>query len=95
MTENIPRCVEIGDSVIYQTLQDEVVILNMTDQQYYGLDNVGASMWKMLLDQRDIGAAADRLTAVYDVERKTVMNDLSALVRQLLDSGLLKASPSA
>jgi hypothetical protein len=92
MSETIPPHVEIGDSVIYQNLQDEVVILNMTSQEYYGLDSIGASMWKMLLDYRDVGTVADRMTAMYDVERETVLNDLNALVRRLLDSGLLKAS---
>jgi hypothetical protein len=92
MSETVPTYVEIGDSVIYQSLQDEVVILNMANQEYYGLDSVGASMWKMLLDQRDLGAVADRMTAVYKVERETVVNDLNALVRQLLNSGLLKPS---
>ena len=92
MTETIPPHVEIGDSVIYQSLQDEVVILNMSSQEYYGLDSIGASMWKMLLDHRDVATVADRMTTVYNVERETVVNDLNALVRRLLDSGLLKAS---
>ena len=95
MSETIPPYVDIADSVIYQTLQDEVVILNMANQEYYGLDDVGASMWKMLLDQRDVGAVADHMTAEYKVDRETVLGDLSALVRQLLDSGLLKPSTAA
>jgi len=92
MSKTVPPQVEIGDSVIFQSLQDEVVILNMANHQYYGLDNIGADMWKMLLDHRDVGAVADRMTAKYNVERETVMDDLNALVRKLLDSGLLKAS---
>jgi hypothetical protein len=95
MSQNVPPYVEIGDSVIYQSLQDEVVILNMASQEYYGLDNIGAAMWKMLLDQRDVTAVADRMTAQYNVERKTVLDDLNALVRRLLASGLLKASTAA
>jgi hypothetical protein len=88
--EGVPAYVEIGDSVIYQNLQGEVVILNMARQEYYGLNDVGAAMWKMLLDQCDVEAVADRLTAEYEAEPETVRSDLSSLVQQLLSAGLLK-----
>jgi hypothetical protein len=93
MSKVIPTSVEIGDSVIFQSLKDEVVILNMTSQEYFGLDNIGASMWKMLIDQRDVAAVAARMVSEYDVEPGTVRDDLNALVRQLIDAGLLKSLP--
>jgi hypothetical protein len=93
MSKVIPTSVEIGDSVIFQSLKDEVVILNMTSQEYFGLDNIGASMWKMLIDQRDVAAVAERMVSEYDVELGTVRDDLNALVRQLIDAGLLKSLP--
>jgi hypothetical protein len=93
MSKVIPTSVEIGDSVIFQSLKDEVVILNMTSQEYFGLDNIGASMWKMLIDQRDVAAVAERMVSEYDVEPGTVRDDLNALVRQLIDAGLLKSLP--
>jgi hypothetical protein len=92
MSEPVPEYVEIGDSVIYQDLQNEVVILNMTSQQYYGLDDIGASMWKMLLDRRSLAVVADQLVRDYEVESAVAEKDLESLVRRLLDCGLLKAS---
>jgi len=65
----------------------------MTSQEYFGLDNIGASMWKMLIDQRDVAAVAERMVSEYDVEPGTVRDDLNALVRQLIDAGLLKSLP--
>ena len=93
MSETVPAYVEIGDSVIFQNLQDEVVILNMASQEYYGLDHVGASMWKMLLDQRNLAAVADNIATEYEVEPETARVDLDALVRELLNAGLLKTVP--
>jgi hypothetical protein len=85
-----PAYVEIGDSVIYQDLNDEVVVLNMASHQYHGLNDIGASIWKMLLDEREVAAVSDRLVAEYDVEPETAQRELSALVGQLLDRGLLR-----
>jgi hypothetical protein len=90
MNESAPAYVEMGDSVIYQNLQDEVVILNMTSQQYYGLDAVGAAMWKMLLDESSVAAVVDRMSAEYEVEAEIVQRDLEELVQRLIESGLLK-----
>jgi hypothetical protein len=86
--------VEIGDSVIYHALDDEVVLLNMSNQQYYGLDSVGADMWKILIEYRDLGVAAKRVQACYEVDAETARGDLQMLVRDLVKAGLLKISPA-
>jgi predicted transcriptional regulator len=87
-----PARVEPGDDVIYQALQDETVLLNMKDQQYFGLDDVGSHMWKLLIEHGDVETVADRLAEEYDVDRATVREDLSVLLGKLLAAGLLKAA---
>ncbi len=94
MSEAMPRCVEIGDAVIFQKLHDEVVVLNMTTQEYFGLDDVGAAMWDLLVELGDIDAVAQRLTANYAVDQERVLTDLQVLVGDLLAAGLLKTAPS-
>jgi hypothetical protein len=90
--EPLPRSVLIGEAVLYQELEEEVVLLNMADQQYYGLDDVAAQMWKCLKEAGDLATAGDRLSRKYDVEAATVRADLARLVRELLAAGLLKAA---
>jgi hypothetical protein len=88
-----PARVQPADDVIYQALQDEIVLLNMKDQQYFGLDDVGSAMWKLLVEcGGDVETVADRLCAEYDVDRATVREDLGILIRNLLAAGLLKAA---
>lgn len=90
MSEVLPGAVMIGDSVLFQELEDEVVLLNMANQQYYGLNDVGAQMWKTLLETSSVTAALDRLTELYEVEHDVLDSDLQGLIRELLDAGLLK-----
>lgn len=85
-----PARVEPGDDVIYQALKDEIVLLNMKDQRYFGLDDVGSAMWKLLVEHGDVETVADRLSAEYDVDRATVRADLGVLIRNLMAAGLLK-----
>ncbi|HTA46539.1 MAG TPA: PqqD family protein [Bryobacteraceae bacterium] len=92
MGEVLPSAVMIGDSVLYQELEDEVVLLNMANQQYYGLNDVGAQMWKTLMEIPSVTAALDRLTELYEVDPDVLDADLHRLVRELLEAGLLKTA---
>ena len=92
MNGDLPAAVTIGDSVLYQDLEDEVVLLNMANQQYYGLNDVGAQMWKSLLETKDVAAAGDRLAEMYEVEQTVLRADLNRLIVKLLDAGLLKGT---
>jgi len=84
-----------SDDVIFQSLHDEIVLLNMKTQEYFGLDDVGSKMWNLLVQSGDAEIVADCLCAEYDVERETVRKDLDILIERLLEAGLLKsADPS-
>ncbi len=58
-----PTRVQPDDDVIYQALKDEIVLLNMKNQQYFGLDDVGSDMWKLLVEYGDVETVAERLSA--------------------------------
>jgi len=86
---------EIGDGVLCQPVDDELVLLNMTDQQYYGLDGVGARMWQLLLEYADIDRVVELICAEYDVDETIVRSDISSLVERLGSAGLLRPATGA
>jgi hypothetical protein len=92
MNDALPLAVTIGDAVLYQELADEAVLLNVENQQYYGLNDVGAKMWKSLMEAGNIAAAVDLLSETYEIEQVVIRADMEGLVRELLKAGLLKAS---
>jgi hypothetical protein len=93
MNDAIPGAVAIGEAVLYQELEGEVVLLNMTNQEYYGLNDVGAQMWKCLLESAgNMDSAEELLSRTYETERNVIRADLERLVRELLHAGLLRAA---
>lgn len=84
--------VVIGDSVIYQTLNDELVLLNMESQQYFGLDDVGADIWQLLLEHKSTDLVATHLLAKYQVDEETARRDVEKLVNELLSAGLVRTA---
>jgi hypothetical protein len=69
-----------------------VIILNSNSEIYYGLDNVGALIWKELLRGRAPKEIVERICKEYSVKRpKDVEKDLKHLLKELLSEGLLEA----
>ena len=95
MTEPLPLVVAIADSVLFQELEEEAVLLNMANQQYYGLNDVGAQMWKSLAEAASIADAEALLLKLYEIEPPTLRGDLETLVRDLLKAGLLTPADSS
>jgi hypothetical protein len=82
--------VKIPDDVLISKLQEESVILNLDNERYYGLDNVGTRMLSVLSTSNSIEAAYNELLEEYDVESEVLRHDLLALVEKLLEQGLVK-----
>ena len=94
MNETSPAGYEIGDGVLCQSVQGEIVLLklNTANQEYYALDSVGARMWQLLLEHADIGVVTDLICDDYNVDESTVHSDVISLVQSLQSAGLLKVA---
>jgi len=72
------------------SLGSEAAILNVKDGVYYGLDPVGASIWKLLQTPRKVADIQVALLQEYDVEPERCERDLMALLEGLLGAGLIE-----
>lgn len=82
--------VTISSSVYARTFGDEVVLLEFGKGEYFGLDAVGAEVWRRLEVGDDIGAVADHIAAGYEVSRAEALRDIVDLVTQLRSHDLVK-----
>jgi hypothetical protein len=81
---------EIGEDVLFQAVDNEAVLLDLTSQQYYGLNSVATRIWQLLLDGDSTMVMADRICAEYDIDRHRVLLDIESLTRDLSAAGLLR-----
>ena len=70
-------------------LGDEAAILNLKDGVYYGLDPVGARIWKLIQEPRTVREVRDTLLAEYDVDADRCEQDLIVLLEQLAQRQLI------
>jgi len=84
--------ITISDSQVSCDLAGEAAILNLADGVYYGLDQVGAYVWKMLGEPRTLGDLCDKVLEEYDVDPEQCEHDIAALIGELEAKGLVTVS---
>ena len=70
-------------------LAGEMVLLNLADGVYYGLDAVGAHVWRLLDQPRTVRAVVDDVVAQYHVDRARCENDVLTFLEDLSSHGLV------
>lgn len=86
--------VYIPENVLFRKLDRESVLLNLDDEIYYGLDEVGTDILVALQNAESIETAHARLLNDYDVDSGRLQTDLFKFVKELLEHNLLSVSIS-
>jgi hypothetical protein len=80
----------VSKDQIFRDLGDETVILNLRTGLYCGLNEVGASIWAQIKEQKSIQDILDALLKEYDVDPEQCRRDLLKLLQQLADNDLIE-----
>ena len=78
------------EHVMFRELDGEAVLLNLQNEMYYGLDEVGTRMWTLLTTCESVQAAMDKLLEEFDVAAETLEQDLAKMIKELQANGLLE-----
>jgi hypothetical protein len=70
----------------------EIAILNVHSGEYYGLDEVGAAVWRMMGRPRAVAELVREITSEYDVDPAQCEGDLISLISKLAVHGLVEIS---
>jgi hypothetical protein len=87
---SLPRSVSATSGTLVSELGGEAVILHLDSEQYFGLDEVGARMWQILMASDSVSAAFDQMLEEWDVEPERLRGDLADLIEQLRENGLVE-----
>ena len=71
-------------------LSVEAAVFNLKSGVYFGLNTVGASIWKLIQEPRTIKEIREALMDEYDVEPKRCEKDVLELLQELSTHGLIE-----
>lgn len=78
-----------ADAVLVQELDGEAVLLNLKNEMYYGLDEVGYRMYTLITTSPSLQEAYQALLQEYEVEPEQLKQDFDNLIADLIASGLI------
>lgn len=81
--------VRISEEVLAQEVSGETVLLDITSEQYFGLNDVGTRIWQLIgggLNRKEI---LDVMLREFDVDQSQLEGDLDEIISRLLDAGLV------
>jgi hypothetical protein len=90
MTFSFKDRIKLPDDVLISGLQAESVLLNLDNERYYGLNDVGTRMLTVLTSSDSIDAAYNSLLDEYQVEAEVLRRDLISTIERLADQGLVE-----
>ena len=81
--------------VMHETIDDEVIVIDLNTGSYYSLRASGAAIWHALERGLPDDRIADVVAARYDGDRGEIAAAVSELLRQLSEEGLIESSNGA
>ncbi len=87
---DLNRKITFLDTVFAQIVDDEMVLLDMNSENYFGLDEVGTDIWRAIEEKGVLQEVLEALLESYDVEEEILKKDLINFVQKLEESGLIK-----
>jgi hypothetical protein len=75
-------------------LGEEVILLHLENGLYFGLENVGARIWKLLEKPVRVGEIERMLLEEYDVEPEKCHAEVVSLLNKLVDQNLVEVTAS-
>ena len=87
---SLESIVVVNSVTVSTDLDGEIIILEMNKGMYFGLDAVGAEVWKLLQQPRRLREVHDAILRDYDVAPDVCERDLLSLLDDLARSGLVE-----
>ena len=84
--------IHIPDGILFHTLEDELVLLNLNTGVYFGLNRVGTRIWRLLNEHpsSSLQQILSILVIEYAVTESRCAEELLSLVARLQEKRLLE-----
>jgi hypothetical protein len=82
-----------SDTFAFQCFEDEIVVLNLFNGDYYAFGGAAVIGWPYLVAQYSEPAIASALAGRYGVQSELLANDLNEFIEHLTSEQILLAAP--
>lgn len=81
---------QVPEFVSFTLLEQDAVLLNTRNNRYYALDEVGARLWGLLSEGKQLREIYQTLMDEYEVSPAQLERDMLELLNHLVENGLVE-----
>ena len=86
-----PDCVVVAaEAQVSCEIEDEAALLNLDTGVYYGLDPMGAYIWRLLASPILVRTLQQQIVREFDANADVVEKDVTDFLNEMLSAGLLE-----
>ena len=79
-----------SDALLSTNLEDDVVMMDVEQGAYYGLEAVAARIWALTEQPLSVGSLCDRLVTEYQISPEQCQQEVLAFLGELLNQHLVQ-----
>lgn len=83
-----------SSKITHETIDGEVVIVNLGSGSYYSLDGAGASIWRCIVDRASFEEIVADISHRFDGEAEGISSGVKRLIEELQAEGLILNDPT-
>ncbi len=80
----------IRDDLVVEQVDDEFLVLDLRGNEYFGLNPVARHIWASVESGATFGDIVDLICAEFEVDRDTVVTDVTAFLSDAQEHGLVR-----
>lgn len=86
---NLNSIITQSDDQVSAEIEEEAVMMSIEQGKYYGLDEIGTRIWKLIEQPQSVSKLLETLLSEYDVDNKTCEKDVLSLLNGLLEENMI------
>ena len=86
---NLSTTITQNKETLSSAIDDELVLLSIINNKYYGMDSVGNRIWDLLSDPIMISDMIVSLTKEYDISAAECQKDVFSFLNELYSENLI------
>lgn len=76
-------------NVIFEKFDDEIVLINLDNGNYYSLENVGADIWEFIQEGFTLHDIKKRISSKYESNQKMIDTSIDRFIDEIKKEGLI------
>jgi len=90
---SINTIISQAKDIIASDIDDEVVMMSIENSAYYGIDNIGSCIWKLIENPCKVSELIEKIMDEFEVDRETCELDVLKFLQDLHEKKIIQVQP--